>query len=341
MSIPESVKSLGNKAFSDCINLLKVTIPEGVLSIGNDTFSGCTNLTNITIPDTVKSIGSNAFAKCSSLKNAIISDGVESIGERIFSGCTNLSTVYYTGLETFTAVTGFDTCDVLEALCVPPDFVPDSFLGCNVTSNSSVCQAFQRLFNHCFLPKVFGEAFIQAERTNASEWHARTFACATFMCENDVGGVAWGECNTSDKTVLCVGDQQCVDKKEMKRDVSVEIDLDAGVSVTDISSVEITHTLEVSVEIPPDANLTIAWENNDKGDVISVIVYVNDEDTADNIASVVKDIKKGENCTYGTLCNANGVRVIAKKSENELSGVQSIHGLSIIMMLFILFAYLL
>src|SRR6266487_16533 len=46
--IPDSVTSFGNRAFSDCTSLTRVTIPNSVTSIGYEAFMRCTNLTNFT-----------------------------------------------------------------------------------------------------------------------------------------------------------------------------------------------------------------------------------------------------------------------------------------------------
>ena len=44
-----------------------ITIPDSVKRIGDEAFKDCRGLTSITIPDSVTSIGSYAFYKCSSL----------------------------------------------------------------------------------------------------------------------------------------------------------------------------------------------------------------------------------------------------------------------------------
>ena len=64
-TIPESVTSIGNKAFSWCESLTSVTIPNSVTSIGYSAFWGCESLTSVTIPDSVTSIGDYAFFGCS------------------------------------------------------------------------------------------------------------------------------------------------------------------------------------------------------------------------------------------------------------------------------------
>lgn len=56
-TIPDSVTSIGNYAFSGCSELTGITIPDSVTSIGDYAFSGCSGLTSITIPDSVTDIG--------------------------------------------------------------------------------------------------------------------------------------------------------------------------------------------------------------------------------------------------------------------------------------------
>ncbi len=51
VTIPGSVTSIGDDAFSFCPSLTSVTIPSGVTSIGVDVFEGCNSLASVTIPE--------------------------------------------------------------------------------------------------------------------------------------------------------------------------------------------------------------------------------------------------------------------------------------------------
>lgn len=69
-TIPDTVKTIGDYAFSNCTVLETVVIPDSVEIIGNYAFQKCQSLKNILIPRNVKEIGANAFID-SGLENAI------------------------------------------------------------------------------------------------------------------------------------------------------------------------------------------------------------------------------------------------------------------------------
>ena len=50
-------------------NIVSITIPDSVTSIGGRAFYNCSSLTSITIPDSVTSIGGDAFSNCSKLRD--------------------------------------------------------------------------------------------------------------------------------------------------------------------------------------------------------------------------------------------------------------------------------
>ena len=87
--IPNSVTSIGDKAFSRCKSLQSVTIPNSVTKIGDYAFEKCYSLQSVTIPNSVTSIGHNAFDSCESLQSITI-PYVTKIGYYAFYGCTHL-----------------------------------------------------------------------------------------------------------------------------------------------------------------------------------------------------------------------------------------------------------
>ncbi len=70
VTIPNSVKKIGDNAFSNCYNLLLETkggssFGTGAESIGASAFANCVSLDSIRFPTTLKTIGRDAFAGCS------------------------------------------------------------------------------------------------------------------------------------------------------------------------------------------------------------------------------------------------------------------------------------
>lgn len=61
ITVPGSVKTIGEEAFACATALEEVYIEDGVTEIGDLAFSGCTNLKKITIPKSVEKIGKGAF----------------------------------------------------------------------------------------------------------------------------------------------------------------------------------------------------------------------------------------------------------------------------------------
>lgn len=126
ISIPDSVKLIGNEAFYGCNGLTNIivdagnpkydsrnncnaiietstneliygckntVIPNTVTKIGDSAFLGCTELKNIIIPNCVTEIGSAAFQYCNNLKRIIIPNSVTKIGNDAFKGCSLLTTI--------------------------------------------------------------------------------------------------------------------------------------------------------------------------------------------------------------------------------------------------------
>lgn len=93
-TIPDSVTTIGNNAFYDCVTLTSVTIPDSVTTIGGGAFFGCKNLTDVTIPDSVTTIDGSAFYGCESLTSMTIPFSVTSIGDYAFCDCKSLDYIH-------------------------------------------------------------------------------------------------------------------------------------------------------------------------------------------------------------------------------------------------------
>lgn len=97
VTIPATITTLNDYAFSSCESLKTVTIPDTVHSIGASAFSTCHNLESVTISDTsqLAEIGSYAFLECYKLTEINIPKDVNSIYYRAFQDCSNLNAVNF------------------------------------------------------------------------------------------------------------------------------------------------------------------------------------------------------------------------------------------------------
>ena len=92
VTLGNSVKTIGDYAFSLHSDLKEIIIPDSVTVIGMESFGGCSSLTSVTIPNSVTSIEDYAFIG-SGLTSVVIPDSVKSIGGQAFQACGSLKTV--------------------------------------------------------------------------------------------------------------------------------------------------------------------------------------------------------------------------------------------------------
>ena len=111
--IPKSVTSIGRYAFEQCSGLTKITIPDSVTTIGNYAFDQCTGLKSVTISNNVKAIGIGTFNECDSLTKITIPDSVTTIGKQAFNGCTSLKSATISSSVKTIGLEAFEDCDEL------------------------------------------------------------------------------------------------------------------------------------------------------------------------------------------------------------------------------------
>lgn len=81
VTMTDSIKNIGDMAFSSCSALKTINIPNRLEAIGGSLFSDCISLQNIEIPASVNAIGDYAFLQCDSLKTITVPDTVKTIGD--------------------------------------------------------------------------------------------------------------------------------------------------------------------------------------------------------------------------------------------------------------------
>lgn len=136
VTLPASVKAVGECAFSYCADLKKVTMP-GVETIGTMCFAGCVSLKEFEFPATLRSIGNEAFVEVA-FASADLPEGVEKIGDSCFESslvqsCTIPSTVKEIGDYVFSFCENLRKARLPEGMKVIP-----SYMFCNCTNLTDI-----------------------------------------------------------------------------------------------------------------------------------------------------------------------------------------------------------
>jgi putative cell wall-binding protein len=153
IAIPDSVKSIGDKAFYSCDTLTSVIIPDSVTSIGKEAFACCHSLTNVNIPDSVTSLGNGAFLYCSRLESVTIGNGVMSIGNYSFHNCGKLANVTIGDSVKSIGDETFSHCLSLKSVTIPDSVTSignEAFLGCEWLTSVIIPDGVTSLGNGAF-----------------------------------------------------------------------------------------------------------------------------------------------------------------------------------------------
>lgn len=135
--IPDSVTTIGARAFASCNNLTRVTLPTALTSISDGMFTGCVNLMEVVIPDGVTSIGSGAFSGCTQLTSIILPAGLEKIGDAAFATCWNLTQIILPPSLISIGDWAFAECETLTEIVLPEGLMhigDQAFIECSIVT---------------------------------------------------------------------------------------------------------------------------------------------------------------------------------------------------------------
>lgn len=90
VSLPNTLKAIGGKAFDSCRSLKTINLPDGLICIGERAFHYCDGLESIVFPESLQSIGKYAFETCSALFKVTIPGNIKTIEQGVFRSCSNL-----------------------------------------------------------------------------------------------------------------------------------------------------------------------------------------------------------------------------------------------------------
>ncbi|WP_270304429.1 leucine-rich repeat domain-containing protein [Baileyella intestinalis] len=99
LKIPQSVRTIGDEAFRECISMKNIGLPEQVDEMGSQVFIQCRSLLSVRIPYGVKNMDAFMFGSCGKLKEVWVPETVQEIDRNCFSGALSLSRIHIDPLQ--------------------------------------------------------------------------------------------------------------------------------------------------------------------------------------------------------------------------------------------------
>lgn len=163
--IPEGVRVIRNNALSG-LSITNVILPESLTSIGEAAFQNCLSLTNVTIPSNVTNIGQGAFGNCLSLNSIYVSSNNSFFSEDDgvlynknknllirFPQAKNGASFSIPTSVTLIAPEAFSGCTNLTSVVIPGSVVSikqGAFQGCTSLTNVTIENGVRRIENGAF-----------------------------------------------------------------------------------------------------------------------------------------------------------------------------------------------
>ncbi|MDE5546624.1 MAG: leucine-rich repeat domain-containing protein, partial [Anaeroplasmataceae bacterium] len=176
------VIGIGDFAFAiDALNIKSIVIPDSIISIGKRAFYNCSSLTNIEIPNSVTSIGEGAFGGCSNLTSIVIPESVRDLGGWAFMDCSELVDVKIGNQVKLIDTDTFVHCEKLETIVLGDNIIAIeqcAFYGCKCLKNIEIPNSVEKVGDHAFYDCTSLEKIVVPQKVK------------------EIGSNAFGNCNS-------------------------------------------------------------------------------------------------------------------------------------------------
>ena len=153
LTLPSSLKYIGENAFVGCIGLQEIVIPEGVIEIGARAFSKCISLHSATLPANLVTMAEGVFSECERLENVTFHANMTVIPAETFMKCGALAQIEIPLGVTEIGASAFQGCTALTDISLPDSLVEigvSAFQGCTALTDVSLPDSVTELGAHVF-----------------------------------------------------------------------------------------------------------------------------------------------------------------------------------------------
>lgn len=127
LSLPQSLISIGDYAFSGCANLKKITLSNKITRIGKGAFKDC-GITELSLPYSLEAVEAECFMGCEELEtitfneqssgglDVLVKEGLKSIGDNAFEFCYSLKKLSFPSTLEVIGNEAFAECDSISSV---------------------------------------------------------------------------------------------------------------------------------------------------------------------------------------------------------------------------------
>jgi len=245
-----------------------------------------------------------------SLTSISISSIDNPIDETSFDGCSNLTTVTYFGTNDLCDNPSFQIFSNAEHIYVPVRYNSSEFCGHEVTFDPTMYGNLSDKNNNCYevVIDIVTNTPSIPQKPDAVIWENQTTQCVKYECVVGNGDESRNICNGNSD--ICMNGNTCESKESVMDGKEWRIEIE--VVATNATDVNIAEIIEVVAETTgaDESNVKVGVEMNEVGEVVRVIVYVNDEDTAKNLEVAVNECSEITKECQGFMKTAKEARVV-------------------------------
>lgn len=153
VTLPDSIRAIGQEAFSGCPNLTEITIPEGVEVLSIGLFQESPVLARVILPDSLKEISQRAFYDCPELSRINLPSGLQSIGNEAFAQCPALTSIHLPDHLQTLATSAFRYCTGLKKVSIPGSVLSlgnSAFENCTALERADISQGVHSIGSQAF-----------------------------------------------------------------------------------------------------------------------------------------------------------------------------------------------